>query len=146
MAYTPKTWQCGETIMADDLNHMEQGIEDASSGGVGAVRYINIIDYVTCDSKSTRGAITPHALLDISYQGVLDVLAEGRILCAIVNGAYYYPISIYTLEESDYYEVDFTIQNPTATASLVSMQMYCDTADGNMHLGANCWASPIISN
>ena len=24
MAYTPKTWQCGETIMADDLNHMEQ--------------------------------------------------------------------------------------------------------------------------
>ena len=24
MAYTPKIWQCGEPIMADDLNHMEQ--------------------------------------------------------------------------------------------------------------------------
>lgn len=32
MAYTPKTWQCGETIMADDLNHMEQGIAQGGSG------------------------------------------------------------------------------------------------------------------
>lgn len=31
MAYTPKTWECGETITADALNHIEQGI--ASSGG-----------------------------------------------------------------------------------------------------------------
>lgn len=31
MAYTPKTWQCGETIMADDLNHMEQGIAQGGS-------------------------------------------------------------------------------------------------------------------
>lgn len=31
MAYEPKTWECGETITADDLNHMEQGI--ANSGG-----------------------------------------------------------------------------------------------------------------
>ena len=33
MAYTPKTWVCGEKIKAEDLNHMEQGIADASSGG-----------------------------------------------------------------------------------------------------------------
>ena len=33
MAYTPKTWECGETITADDLNHIEQGIAEASSGG-----------------------------------------------------------------------------------------------------------------
>ena len=32
MAYTPKTWQCGETIMADDLNHMEQGIAQGGGG------------------------------------------------------------------------------------------------------------------
>lgn len=31
MAYTPKTWTCGEIITADDLNHIEQGI--ANSGG-----------------------------------------------------------------------------------------------------------------
>ncbi len=34
MAYTPKTWQCDDTITADELNRMEQGIADASSGGV----------------------------------------------------------------------------------------------------------------
>ena len=33
MAYTPKTWECGETITADALNHIEQGIAEASSGG-----------------------------------------------------------------------------------------------------------------
>ena len=35
MAYTPKTWACGDTITADELNRMEQGIAEASqSGGV----------------------------------------------------------------------------------------------------------------
>ena len=29
MAYTPKTWECNETITAEDLNHMEQGISEA---------------------------------------------------------------------------------------------------------------------
>lgn len=33
MAYEPKTWECGETLTAEALNHMEQGISDASSGG-----------------------------------------------------------------------------------------------------------------
>lgn len=31
MAYEPKTWECGETITAEALNHIEQGI--ANSGG-----------------------------------------------------------------------------------------------------------------
>lgn len=29
MAYTPKTWECNETITAEDLNHMEQGIAES---------------------------------------------------------------------------------------------------------------------
>lgn len=33
MAYTPKTWECGETITADALNHIEQGIADSGGGG-----------------------------------------------------------------------------------------------------------------
>lgn len=33
--YTPKNWQCGETITAEDLNHMKQGIVEASEGGGG---------------------------------------------------------------------------------------------------------------
>lgn len=32
MAYTKQTWNCGDEITADKLNHMENGI--AQSGGV----------------------------------------------------------------------------------------------------------------
>lgn len=31
MAYEPKEWQCGDTITADDLNRIENGVADASS-------------------------------------------------------------------------------------------------------------------
>jgi len=30
MAYTPKEWVCGDTITADDLNRIEEGVADAS--------------------------------------------------------------------------------------------------------------------
>lgn len=33
MSYEKQTWECGETITADKLNHMEEGIENASSSG-----------------------------------------------------------------------------------------------------------------
>lgn len=32
MAYTPKTWACGETIKAEDLNNLEEGIQEALEG------------------------------------------------------------------------------------------------------------------
>lgn len=31
MAYEPKTWECGEVITAEDLNHLEGGVEDANA-------------------------------------------------------------------------------------------------------------------
>lgn len=33
MAYTKQNWECGDLITADKMNHIEEGIEDASSGG-----------------------------------------------------------------------------------------------------------------
>lgn len=33
MAYEPKTWACDDVITAEDMNHIEQGIADASQGG-----------------------------------------------------------------------------------------------------------------
>ena len=35
MAYTPKQWTCGETITAEDLNHLENGVADCCGGGRG---------------------------------------------------------------------------------------------------------------
>lgn len=39
MAYTKKTWECGETITADALNRMEDGIDEALQSGGGTVGY-----------------------------------------------------------------------------------------------------------
>lgn len=33
MAYEKQEWKCGDTVTADKLNHMEDGIESANSGG-----------------------------------------------------------------------------------------------------------------
>lgn len=32
MSYEPKEWQCGDTITAEDLNRMEQGIAQGGGG------------------------------------------------------------------------------------------------------------------
>lgn len=38
MAYEPKEWVCGETITADGLNNLEEGVQEALDccGGGGA--------------------------------------------------------------------------------------------------------------
>ena len=35
MVYRPKEWECGDTITAEDLNHLEQGVANASGGDCG---------------------------------------------------------------------------------------------------------------
>ena len=46
MAYAKNEWQCGDTITADLLNHMEQGIEDASGGGVVVIADMSAIYHI----------------------------------------------------------------------------------------------------
>lgn len=47
MAYEPTTWQCGDTITAEKLNKMEQGI--AESGGGKEIVTLNIVHYTNDD-------------------------------------------------------------------------------------------------
>ena len=42
MAYERQTWECGETITAEKLNHMEEGISSASGGGTALLATITI--------------------------------------------------------------------------------------------------------
>lgn len=65
MAYTPKTWECGDTITAEDLNHIEQGI--ANSGGGTEP----LIVHVSFDEST--GVIT----LDKTWKEIRDVFATG---------------------------------------------------------------------
>lgn len=39
--YEPKNWKCGDTITADDLNHIEQGVANAG-GGWSAINRQNV--------------------------------------------------------------------------------------------------------
>lgn len=40
MAFEPKTWKCGDTIFAEELNRMEQGIVEAGQGSGGPSSFI----------------------------------------------------------------------------------------------------------
>lgn len=71
MAYTPKTWQCNDTITAEDLNHMEQGIADASQGGGGTEPLIVTSNYDESTDEQT---------LDKTWQEIHDALAENRLV------------------------------------------------------------------
>ena len=38
MAYEPKTWECGDVVTADALNHIEQGIAESGGGTVEVIK------------------------------------------------------------------------------------------------------------
>ena len=44
MAYEPKTWERGEVISADALNHIEQGVAEASEGGGTEPLIVNVTE------------------------------------------------------------------------------------------------------
>lgn len=51
MAYEKQTWECGETITAEKLNHIENGIADASSGGGGGTSEPFVLEKVSEESS-----------------------------------------------------------------------------------------------
>ena len=55
MSYEPKTWECGDTITAEALNHLEQGV--ANAGGGGTEPLILTYDYEAHHLGATFGEI-----------------------------------------------------------------------------------------
>lgn len=68
MAYTKQTWQTGETITADKLNHMEDGIADGS--GSGSVFNVN------SSFDEQRGVYA----LDKTWQEIYDASKNGALV------------------------------------------------------------------
>lgn len=62
MAYTKQTWECGDTITADKLNHMEDGIEECCGGGEPLI--VHVLD------KDAGG--TPYNELDKTWREISD--------------------------------------------------------------------------
>lgn len=60
MAFIKKDWKCGDTITADDLNRLENGVEEALEGGS-----------VDCGYSCTEGWVT------LTDESVTTALGEG---------------------------------------------------------------------
>lgn len=87
MAYVKQTWSCGDDISADKLNHMEQGIEDASQSGGGTSEPLIVsFDHMEQAHQSTT------LFYDKTWQEIVDALTANRPVYAkygILDGGSY---------------------------------------------------------
>lgn len=74
MSYTKQTWQCGETITADKLNHMEDGIEECCSNSGGAL-IVEFDHHEDCPVGYMGDGIDYY---NHTWQEVKDAYDEGR--------------------------------------------------------------------
>ena len=71
--YTAREWSNGNIVTAANLNHIEEGIENASSGGDAL--------FVKYDHSETEGSTTTY-YFDKTWQEVHDALVAGRVVTA----------------------------------------------------------------
>lgn len=101
MAYTKNTWNTGDIVSSQKLNHMEDGIANA-----GAL--------VVTENDT---------VLDKTWQEILDAIAAGRVVNIIEVGEGYAtvvsPVSSASLEENNYmvYTPDETVSYKAASAN-----------------------------
>lgn len=67
MSYTKHTWTSGEVITAENLNHIEDGVEDAGSGGGSSVLLI------------TQSIDGEYIVSDKTWQEIYDCVTTGGI-------------------------------------------------------------------
>lgn len=84
MAYEPKTWQCGEVVSADALNHLEQGVANAG----GSAMIVRMSTEGTTDKtwQQVYDALIGGTLvyvLSSASSGGTDVVAHASILMAV---------------------------------------------------------------
>lgn len=84
MAYEPHTWECNEVITEEKMNHIEQGIADASVG-------VTIVQTTyDADSDCELLNITPNEALNLmSNGGVILVNSPMRDIQGNPNGTYF---------------------------------------------------------
>lgn len=104
MAYDKYTWQTGEVITQEKLNHMEDGIADMGGGGM------LIVNVISPENEPSY--------LDKTWQEIHDAFLSGNVAFRGINNGYevYFPIDYVgsRLEGNEYF-VSFTSDNPFAT-------------------------------
>ena len=106
MSYTPTTWANGDTITAEKMNNIEQGVVDASSGG--GVLVVN-------EDTTTR-------TLDKTWQQIAD--ADFAVVKADdEDGTWTSPVQCVGFNDTDKYFVESMLSSGVS-------RYLCNTADG----------------
>lgn len=111
MSYTPTEWKNGDTITAEKLNKIEEGIEGAS----GVLIVTEIID------------VERQVVLNKTWQEIYDAVFSGKqvFMQNSSDGIELIPLSkIYYLDSSSQYGVGFSNTNQYDTSSANSYPRY----------------------
>lgn len=125
MAYTPTVWECGDTITADKLNHMEAGIEECCGGGGSEPLMVTMAEREATIEECPYGG----SAIDFSHswQEMYDAFVSGKqvlivnsealralIACSNLGSGYY------SISTSDAVNPIVTIlfQSPTAKTAI----------------------------
>ena len=85
MAYTPTTWNTGDTITPSALNKIEQGIAEGGGGGWDAVIRLTHGD----DSGADTSANLTPSIVSGSYDALMSKCQNSGVPCILVE--YFHP-------------------------------------------------------
>ena len=85
MSYDKNTWQTGDVVTSEKLNHMEQGIESASGGGVFVV------------SASLDSEVGGYILSE-TWQTIYNAMDSGQVVFIKMDAAAHSGTNICTYE------------------------------------------------
>ena len=74
MAYEPKEWVCGETITAEALNHLEQGLADCCGGGEHPIEIANLNAYRASSSEDYE------VTSDKTFAELVEAYEDGAVI------------------------------------------------------------------
>ena len=103
MSYEKKTWQCGDTISAEELNRMENGIEEAQGGGGSTPLTVNV-----SLSEESEEFGTDILVLDKTWQEIANAYPNTRFVTTYDDAVVYF--NAYAVQDAggdalDRYEV-----------------------------------------
>ncbi len=131
MAYTPKTWACDDTITADDLNHIEQGIAE-NSGGTALI--IRVERTESCPEGYEGEGITYY---NATYQQVKDAYDAGiPVYAQIQFNDFFFRYSLASVGfVNDIYEAVFATYD-RSTDSVDAALLIASTPTEELHIGS----------
>lgn len=106
MSYEPKTWECGETITADALNHIEQGIADSGGGTTLIVEEVSSRD-ATAEECVNGGVV---ATFNHTWQEVKDAYDQGKTVYMQLQQDKWYRYALSAIAVDETAEYPYSIQ------------------------------------